>query len=152
MKHCKPACPLGPKNSEVGELWRCAPEYSCRDWGFFLRPQLEWSRAACWRDPSSSLSSDLLQKPKEGGEVHLQLRRHYLRSIHLRKIAICFISCVIYNNSQESSRWERFASVFLLTQSSLQWDAFWNTEGLVLACFPFFFGFPRDSSNDLQSL
>lgn len=60
VKHCKPACLPGPPNWKVGELWRYAPAYCYRDWGFFFRPQLAWSWAACWRDPSPLLSSDLL--------------------------------------------------------------------------------------------
>lgn len=105
---------LGPLNSELGQLGSYAPVHSYRDWDF-LRPHLLWSWPACWRDPLPSLTC--YESPGKEARCIYASEDIYLHGIHLRKTAIHFTSCIIYNNSQESNWCERSASVFLPTQS-----------------------------------
>lgn len=46
----------------------------------------------------------------------------------------------------------RDISISVFAYPKLEWDAFWNTEGLFLASFSPFLGFPRGSSYEPQSL
>lgn len=114
VRCCKSVCHPQPLNSEVVELGSNAPVPSYKDWNF-LRPQLVWSWAACWRDPHPSLTC--YESPRKEARCIYASEDIYLHGISLRKTAIHFTSCIIYNNSQESNGWERSASVFLPTQS-----------------------------------